>query len=104
MTFNLVWKLLGKSTILLNLIKHRKKVFNTTFERIIYSYPKNDNSQLRVNYCNKLKEECDFIEFHSGLPDFSSLLSDCSVFLVLDDLCNILFNDSDVQELIFVNR
>lgn len=94
----------GKSTILKKLLKHRDVMFSQKFQRIIYMYPKQDHSSLRVNFCKELQELCPFIEFSAGLIDFSSLLSgECAILLLIDDLSHAFYTNPETLDLLLVH-
>lgn len=82
----------GKSTFILNLIKHRRQMFAEQFGRILYFRPHNDDNDHTRSYIEKLRNEFYDLEVMVGLPEEGmcgskdhSLVSSC-VCLVTSEL------------------
>jgi hypothetical protein len=92
----------GKSQMIFNLIKYRKQMFLCPFSYIMYCRPPNPSSK-DVNFENKLKEACDFIQFHDGLPNFEEIsYISGEKLIILDDLILAVVSNSDVFNAITV--
>ena len=91
----------GKSTFALNLVKYRNKVYNETFDRILYALPES-SLHLHKIFLTQLKECCPFVEIIEGLPDIDGLFLTADrthKLLILDDMMTKAFGSSDVLHL-----
>ncbi len=93
----------GKSTFALKLIQHRKSVYDSDFDRIVYALPQS-SIHLHQDFIQKLKNAFGTIEICEGLPDVEELYltSDKNThkLLILDDLMTKVFSSSKMLELI----
>ena len=93
----------GKSRFLTKLILFRDSVFSESFDRIIYSYPKSDNSNSTREFIETLQDISTMIEIIQGIPDIKSMLGDEKVLIIIDDQSEIVMNDSDILSICFVH-
>ncbi len=92
----------GKSTFVLQVIQHRDKVYNQTFERIIYCLPE-DSLHLHQDFIKKMQEAFASLEIVEGLPSISELhIKDNKnhKLLILDDLMISVFEAQTMVDLI----
>ncbi len=92
----------GKSTFALELIKHRKIVYDKDFERIIYALPE-DSMHLHQTFLETLKNVYPEIEIVEGLPNINELhLKDDKTpkLLIIDDMMNRTFGSKSMLDLI----
>lgn len=82
----------GKSHIVFRLIKHRKEMINTEFEKVIYCLPPQQNIKIPDFIKSDRK-----VVFHSGIPDFNRFQNGNPYLIILDDLMNDA--NSDVMNL-----
>lgn len=61
----------GKSSWVLNLVKHRHKMCATPFGRIIFARPDVDQTEHSQNYVEALRKEFENLEVVSGIPDIN---------------------------------
>jgi len=64
--------LAGKSTFLLNMIKYRKEIMVTDYDRIIYCLPPGNYHQ-KMEFVEKLRKEFPNLELILGLPKESEI-------------------------------
>ena len=95
----------GKSTFIYNLIKFRRELFTSEFDRIIYCQPEHlylapKNQEM----FKKIKSEFPKLEICLGLPDISKLrlnVNSLPCLLILEDLmCEILSSEEMLDLLI----
>ena len=88
----------GKSTLILDLLKHRNELFTTSFSRVIYFVPSN-NLEAHQDFIQKLKSVYPHIEIQTDLPKMSDIKGDkLSKLFIMDDLMNIVFNHPLMEE------
>ena len=75
----------GKSTFLLNLLKHKDIIFNEDFKRICYISPTTNKAGVKNQFYQKLLEVCAEIEFLQELPSMAALTNGDPWLLILDD-------------------
>ena len=56
-------------------------MFDHNFQRVIYMYPEEDQSEMRIKFCEKLRLYCEDIEIQGGLCDFSGKIILFKTFL-----------------------
>jgi GTPase SAR1 family protein len=94
----------GKSTLVLNLLKHREKMFNVKFDRIVYSFPDSSITSSRNEYINKLGEICPNLEVNQNLPDIPSLISSsCKILLIIEDQMKFVVNNPEMHDLMTIH-
>jgi len=62
----------GKSTFLFNMIKYRKEIMVTDYDRVIYCMPP-ENYQRKMDFVEKLRMEFPNLELILGLPKESEI-------------------------------
>jgi len=92
----------GKSTLILQLLKHRETVYAQKFDKFFYCLPQN-KAESRTKFISKLKEECPEIRLCEGFPDLDENYmknEDEAKLVIFDDLSASLINDKDFYELL----
>lgn len=92
----------GKSTFVLELVKHKEKVYSATFERIIYCLP-DESLHLHQEFEKELRAAFPAIEIIEGLPNITQLgIKDSKAhkLLILDDLMFPVFESHIMLNLI----
>ncbi len=92
----------GKSNFALELINHRKIVYDKDFERIIYALPE-DSIHLHQNFLEQLRHAYPAIEIIEGLPNINELhLKDdkSPKLLIIDDMMQSTFASKSMLDLI----
>lgn len=92
----------GKSTFIASCIKHREEVFQASFHRIIYAYPRQEESAYLAKYMENLRQEFQMLEECRGLPKLGTLNltgNENDKLIILDDLSRQLFKDESMVEL-----
>ncbi len=92
----------GKSTFVLNLVKHRDLVYDQTFERIIYCIP-DDSIHLHQNFIKEMETAFPNLEIIEGIPRIQDLhIKDNKnhKLLILDDLMISIFDTQTMVDLI----
>lgn len=88
----------GKSSLLLELIRHRKLLFTTEFQEIYFCVPANHLSVAK-NYIEKLKEVCPGVRILTGLPGLSLFQSSrVPKLFILDDMVEDLFREAYMED------
>jgi hypothetical protein len=59
----------GKSSFLLNIVRHRQVMCSESFGRIVYCIPESDTTIHVNNFVEALREEFEDLELVKGLPD-----------------------------------
>lgn len=91
----------GKSELVLGLVKHRSDLFEEEFERVIYCQPHSLASR-NQSYINRLKEVCDKIEVHIGIPKVSDLGLHIGVnpsLLIVEDMMDSFLNSQEMHDI-----
>jgi hypothetical protein len=65
----------GKSTFVLNIVKHRNEICSERFGRIVFCRSPEDQTDHSRTYVDALREEFDELELVEGLPDVGLLRS-----------------------------
>jgi adenosyl cobinamide kinase/adenosyl cobinamide phosphate guanylyltransferase len=93
----------GKSSFILELLKHRNELFSTSFARIIYFVPSN-NIDAHQEFIQKLKTVYPDLEIQTDLPKLSDIKGDrLSKLFIMDDLMNVVFNHPMMEEVFSQN-
>lgn len=86
----------GKSAFILNLLAHRNKLCETSFETIIYCHPGDpDHISEKDNlFFQKLREVVPFIQIVTSIPDRDELISyiNKKCLLILEDMISDIFS------------
>ncbi len=94
--------MVGKSTFVLDLVKHRDLVYSETFERILYCLP-DDSLHLHQDFVKNMQNAFPPLEIIEGLPRISDLhIKDnkSHKLLILDDLMVSVFDTQTMVDLI----
>lgn len=77
----------GKSTFLLNLVKFRQAIFNTSFHQIYYCLPPESHPSKRL-YIEELQKYCPELDVVHGLPKYQHIFQNPlpKLFLVLNTI------------------
>jgi hypothetical protein len=92
---------LGKSEFVLLVVKHRDKIYDTKFERVIYCLADDDAHQ-HAQFIERLKEVCEEVQICQGLPQIEDLqlkVDDRPKLLILDDLMSEAFSSKSILQL-----
>jgi hypothetical protein len=92
----------GKSAFMLELVRHRAIVYDTTFKRVIYAIPHN-SAHLHQDFLKNMKDACPELEVIEGLPDLTALhvTEDTTPKLMLiDDLMVEVLGSKDMLDLV----
>jgi len=90
----------GKTTFILNLIKHRNEMFKATFSRIIYCQP---HTLQQPTTFEKIKAMFPNAEHCFGLPNFAALnlsFNILPVLIVLDDLMHEIVQSPEFVKIV----
>ncbi len=95
----------GKSSLILELLKHREVVFNSTFERIVFTTDE-DTFEDKKSYLENLRKVCPEIEIMPGIPNLLDLgllfQPDKPKLLVMDDMAEMIVKDKAMMGLFTV--
>lgn len=89
--------------MILKMIQFRDTVFQGTFDRIIYIYPKEDQSVMRNAYVEQLNLVCPFVEVMGNLPDQNVIRSEAKILLILDDFSREINHSKKMWRLMTMN-
>lgn len=92
----------GKSTLILQLLKHRETVYAKKFDKFFYCLPQN-KAESRTKFISQLREICGDIIFCEGFPNLEEhyMKNENEAKLVIfDDLATTLINNKDFYELL----
>ena len=97
----------GKSSLILELMKHREIVFATKFERIVFATDENTFED-KKNYLEHLKEICPNVEIMPGLPNLLDLgllfHPEQPKLIIMDDLADLIVTNKDIMNLFTVRH
>lgn len=79
----------GKSHLIFNLIKHRQKMFNAPFKKIVYSVPPN-TGHLKYDFIEELKSLANNLEVIEGIPLPSEFPQGQSLLVIEDQFLNVI--------------
>ncbi len=94
--------LVGKSRLALKLVKYRTEVYNSPFERVLYSLPP-ETVHLHVDFIKELRNVCPHIQIIEGMPDQNDLhltAGKAHKLLIIDDQMSETFNSQVILNLI----
>jgi AAA+ ATPase superfamily predicted ATPase len=92
--------LCGKTSLIVHILKHRKKLFDSEFGRIIYCY--NPSVEMTSQLENDLKSASPTIEFlQEAIPDQKALRADTDQhsLIIFDDQYSTLLSQKDSLDL-----
>ena len=92
----------GKSTLILQLLKHRETVYAKKFQKFFYCLPQN-KAESRTKFISELREICGEIILCEGFPDLDEhyMKNEAEAKLVIfDDLSTSLINNKYFYELL----
>ena len=90
----------GKSRLILNIIKQYDKFFNKRFDHVGYFYPVGGMTESRREYIDQLREHIGHLEIQEGLPKTEDVLkADGEKLLFIEDLYFEASNSYDFLQL-----
>lgn len=95
----------GKSEFILNLLKHRDLVFNSTFVRVFYCIPPK-SSEHHYSYIERLTKVYGQIEIIEGLPKISRdnlLEGEGHKLIILDDLVHDMMVSKEMHDIFTIH-
>jgi Cdc6-like AAA superfamily ATPase len=93
----------GKTHMVLDLIKHRKTAFDKDFSHIFYCHP-HDTAQDHEVFVTRLKNICPTINLISGLPNFKEIsFLEGTKLIVFDDLIFSVVDNEDMFKLMTIS-
>ena len=102
----------GKSTLIKNLILHRKYIFPQEFSKIIYINPNLQHClPHEMEFVQTLKANAEPLELEtlSDIPSLDSILSNiaderANLCIIIDDMNERLYNDEGISEVILPKK
>ena len=94
----------GKTEFIVNLIKHRQKLFTSEFSRIIFCQPESLAHRQNAGF-EKIKVSFPRVELLNGLPNVSKLnldLNHLPCLIIIDDQMTALLDSSEILDLVSI--
>lgn len=89
----------GKTLLIMEMLKHRKQLFTTEFDRIFYFMPMNLRSQ-QDDFIKKLEAVVPRIQIEHSAPKIEMFnYSNLAKLIVLDDMMGQIFTDQEYEDL-----